>query len=81
MVGVGVNTEEGCGEGNEVMVVYRPLYEDSPVFMSGKLSWLRPLSMWNEKVTKAEGNPPRFRKITDDRVIAELREIKPKMYP
>jgi hypothetical protein len=61
------------------MVVYRPLYEAS-VFKAGKLFDLRPLDMWMGTVEKDGQITPRFTKITDSAVIAQLQQIKEKMY-
>lgn len=43
-------------ETNEPMVIYKALYAD------GKL-WVRPASMWNEWVEKADYSGPRFVRI------------------
>lgn len=42
----------------EDMVVYRALYGDKSV-------WVRPLSMWNETITKDKKSFPRFEFIGD----------------
>lgn len=79
VVGVGVHTEEDCRPEDANMVVYRPLYE-AAVYKAGKLFDLRPLEMWVGSVTKDGKTFPRFQKITDPKVIAELEVIKTKMY-
>lgn len=79
VVGVGVHTEDDCRPEDANMVVYRPLYESS-VFKAGKLFDLRPLKMWMGKASKDGKMIPRFKKITDRKVIAKLRIIKIRMY-
>ena len=61
------------------MVVYRPLYESS-VYKAGKLFDLRPLDMWMGSVEVDGKKIPRFSKVTDQSVIAQLKMIKQKMY-
>jgi hypothetical protein len=79
VVGVGCHTEDDCRPEDVHMVVYRPLYEDS-VYTLGKLFYLRPLHMWVEDVTKDGKTFPRFQKINDPEVIAELETIREEMY-
>ena len=81
MVGVGCHTEAADDEADANMVVYRPLYESAFVYQAGRLFDLRPLDMWMEDVTKDGRTFPRFSKITDPAVIAELTKIKSEMYP
>ncbi len=61
------------------MVVYRPLYEAS-VYKIGKHWDVRPLSMFIENVTKEGKTFPRFKKITDPKIISELEKIRDNMY-
>ena len=75
VVGVGYHTEEN----GKYFVVYRPLYE-SFVYKMGKLFDLRPIQMFMENINKDSQTLPRFEKITDIKIIAELEEIKKKMY-
>lgn len=79
IIGVGCHTEDDCRPEDANMVVYRPLYESS-VYKAGKLFDLRPLDMFMESVLKNGTTMPRFRKITDLNVIAELTKIRDKMY-
>src|SRR5438067_2074659 len=79
VVGVGVHTEDDCRPEDTNMVVYRPLYE-SPVFKAGKLFDLRPLAMWMGEVVKNGKTFPRFQKITDPKIISELKKIRTSMY-
>ena len=79
VIGVGCHTEDDCRPEDANMVVYRPLYESS-VYKAGKLFDLRPLDMWMGNVTKDDRTFPRFQKITDMAVIAELEVIKNQMY-
>lgn len=82
LVGVGVHTEDDCREEDANMAVYRPLYETSPVYEAGRgdIVWLRPLSMWTEEVEKEGKKMPRFQKITDFATVAELTQIRDRMY-
>lgn len=67
-------------EGDEaLMLVYRPLYE-AFVYKAGKHWDVRPLAMVLEPVDKPEYRGPRFIKIEDEKVIAELRAIRDRMY-
>jgi len=79
VIGVGCHTEDDCRPEDANMVVYRPLYESS-VYKAGKLFDIRPLEMFMESVTK-DGKPfPRFAKITDREIVAELEAICERMY-
>jgi hypothetical protein len=80
VIGVGRYTEDECFLRDMHMVVYRPLYEDAPVYQAGKLFDLRPLEMFIEYVTKSGKTFPRFKKITDAAVIKELEKIRARMY-
>lgn len=80
VVGVGCHTEDDCRPEDANMVVYRPLYEDAFVYKAGKLCDLRPLEMWMGDVVKEGKSTPRFSKITDPEVIAELTKIRAKLY-
>jgi hypothetical protein len=79
-ISAGVHTEAGENEKDAVMAVYRPLYKDAFVYQAGKLFDLRPLGMWMGEVTKGGKTFPRFRKITDPKIIAELEAVKKEMY-
>ena len=79
VVGVGCHTEDNCRPEDANMVVYRPLYESS-VYAAGKLFDLRPLDMWMGNVSKDGESIPRFRKITDSAIVAELSAIRNRMY-
>jgi hypothetical protein len=79
VIGVGVHSEDDCRPEDANMVVYRPLYE-AAVFKAGKLFDLRPLEMWMGNVEKYGKTFPRFQKITDAKVLAELEAIKSQMY-
>ena len=78
-MGAGVHTEDDCRPEDANMAVYRPLYEAS-VYKAGKLFDLRPLDMWMDEVTKDGRTFPRFQKITDPVVLAELTAIRDQMY-
>lgn len=79
VTGVGCHTEDDCRPEDVNMVIYRPLYE-AFVYKAGKLFDLRPLEMWMGNVEKEGKTFPRFRKITDLVVIAELEAVKRRMY-
>ena len=81
VIGVGYHTEDDCRSIDQYMVQYRPLY-DAFVYRLGKgrLSDMRPLTMFMEVVKKDGKMMRRFTKITDAKVLAELREICDKMY-
>jgi len=73
-MGAGCHTEE-----DTLFAVYRPLYE-AFVYTNGKLFDIRPLTMWMENVTKDGKTFPRFQKIIDPEVVAELEIIKNKSF-
>ena len=79
-VGVGCHTEEDCRPEDATMVIYRPLYESAFVFQAGKLFDLRPREMWMGDVVYGGKTIKRFAKITDEKVIQELIEIRKKLY-
>lgn len=81
VTGVIHHTEDDCREIDRFMVVYRPLYE-AYVYRLGKglLSDGRPLGMFMSTVVKNGIVVPRFRRITDGAVIAELWKIDQQMY-
>jgi hypothetical protein len=84
VLGVGFHTEDDCRPGEEHFLIYRPLYEASVYQASKELGIpgfdARPLKMWMENVEKAGETMPRFRKITDLAIIAELIRIRDEMY-
>ncbi len=79
VVGVGCHTEDDCRPIDVHLVVYRPLYESS-VYKAGKLFDIRPLEMFLEEVTKEGSTFPRFKRITDPALIAQLNEVRQMMY-
>lgn len=78
--GVGHHTEDDCRPEDAFMQVYRPLYA-SFVYKHGRMFDLRPLHTFFEPAEWYGKMVPRFTKITDPKVIAELRDIKTHMYP
>jgi hypothetical protein len=80
VLGVGCHTEETCSSEDVNMVIYRPLYPDATVFKAGKLFDLRPLVMFMDNVYKGDKHIPRFRKITNPAISAELTKIRDEMY-
>ena len=79
--GVGHHTEGDCREADAFMQVYRPLYEDSYAVRNGGLSDLRPLHMFYDPAMLQGRKVPRFTRITDPEVIAQLAAIKTRLYP
>ncbi len=79
VMGVGYHTESDCRPEDVNMVVYRPIY-DSSVYAAGRFFDIRPLDMFMESVTKDGKTFPRFQKIDDENVIAELIAIRDRMY-
>jgi hypothetical protein len=79
LIGVGCHTEDDCRPEDATLAVYRPLYEAS-VYKAGKLFDIRPLEMWVGEVIKDGKNIPRFAKINDANIIAELNMVKKEMY-
>ncbi|MDO8623902.1 MAG: DUF1653 domain-containing protein [bacterium] len=76
VMGVGHHTEEE----NIYFVIYRPLYEEAFVYKNGKMFDARPLAMFMEEVEKDGKRIPRFSKITESELIANLAAIRDKMY-
>jgi hypothetical protein len=67
------------GLDESAMVVYRPLYE-AFVYIHGKHWDARPFDMFMEDVTKDGKTFPRFTRITDPEIIAQLEKIRKEMY-
>jgi hypothetical protein len=78
--GVGHHTEDDCRPEDQFMQVYRPLY-NAFVFEHGKMFDLRPLRMFYEPVQWQGKEVERFVRITDPKIIDELRAIRARMYP
>jgi hypothetical protein len=66
-------------EDKSVFVMYRPLYENS--YFEGVDASIRPLDMFLETVSKDGREVPRFAKIEDPAVLAELSAIRDRLYP
>lgn len=73
VIGIGRNTEE-----KTYTVLYRPLYEND--WMAPADYQSRPLDMFIENVTVAAVDRPRFTRILDPKLIAELEVVKSEMY-
>jgi hypothetical protein len=84
VIGVGFHTESNRPWGEAHFVIYRPLYEASVYTASETLGVpcfdARPLLMWMEEVTNGDRMVPRFERILDSTVIAELEKIRSNMY-
>ncbi|MFA7302148.1 MAG: DUF1653 domain-containing protein [Candidatus Paceibacterota bacterium] len=74
VIGVGRNTEL-----ETLVVLYRPLYIN--LWLKPAEYCSRPLEMFLEEVAKGDTTSPRFQKVTDENVIAELEALKNTMYP
>jgi hypothetical protein len=79
--GVGHHTEDDCRTEDAFMQVYRPLYEEAYAYRNGGLFDLRPLHMFFKPAEWKEKEVPRFTRIIDPDVIAQLEAIKSRMYP
>jgi hypothetical protein len=79
--GVGHHTEDDCRSEDAFMQVYRPLYEEAYAYRHGGLFDLRPLHMFFKPAEWHGRMVPRFTRITDLAVIAELDRLRARMYP
>ena len=79
--GVGHHTEGNCRPEDAFMQVYRPLYEEAYAYRNGGLFDLRPLHMFFDPAEWKGKQVPRFTRIADPEVIAQLAAIKTRMYP
>ena len=79
--GVGHHTEDDCRSEDAFMQVYRPLYEEAYAYRNGELFDLRPLHMFYDPAEWKGRKVPRFAKIIDPDVIAQLEAIRVRMYP
>ncbi len=73
VLGVSKHTEE---EG-VLLVIYKPLYKSD--FIGNADFYARPIEMFFDTVSRGEREIPRFTKITDQKVIDELKTIKSKI--
>ncbi len=78
--GIGHHTEDDCRPEDLFMQVYHPLYE-AFVYKNGKMFDLRPLHMFYEPAMLEGKEVPRFVKIEDPAIIAQLKVIRQQMYP
>src|SRR4029077_17118544 len=74
--GVGYHTEDDCRPEDAFMQVYRPLYEAAYVYRNGGMFDLRPLHMFFKPAEWQGRMVPRFTRITDPGVVAELDRLK-----
>ena len=81
ILGAGHHTEDDARDREKFMQNYLPLYDSATVYQMGKLLDNRPLAMAMENVTVDGVSKPRFARITDEAVIAQLRAIRNAMYP
>jgi hypothetical protein len=84
VVGVGFHTEDDVRPGEAHFLIYRPLYSAAVFTASHELNIpcydARPLEMWMENVEYKGETTPRFKKITDQEVIAKLEAKRAEMY-
>ena len=80
VLGVGSHTEKEETSPDKYVVVYRPLYEATS-YRNDKMFDIRPLEMFLEQVEVKGVVMPRFRLISDNTVIGDLKKIKGEMYP
>ena len=80
VLGVSRHTEDDCRPEDKYMVTYLPLYDSATSFREGKLFDSRPLEMFVGTVEKEGTSVPRFQKITDLKIIKQLKEIKKNLY-
>lgn len=78
--GAALHSEDDAPEREKWMQSYIPLYE-SLVYRLGKCLDMRPLAMAMEYVVVDGVSKPRFSRIEDSEVIAQLRTIRNEMYP
>ncbi len=78
--GIGHHTEDNCRPEDAFMLVYRPLYE-AYVYKHGGMFDLRPLDLFYTEAELEGRKVQRFVSITDPHVLAQLQEIKARMYP
>ena len=76
VVGTGLHTESDFAYLNSPIVIYRRLYQMCGKYQTGAF-FLRSLADWTKMVPNSEGKlVPRFERITDPAVIAELEKIR-----
>ncbi len=78
--GIGHHTEDDCRPEDAFMQVYRPLYE-AYAYRNGGMFDLRPLHMFYKPATLNGKEVPRFTRVIDPEVIAQLQAIKSRLYP
>lgn len=79
VIGVGVHSEDDCDPNDAIMVGYIPLY-DCPLADQLHLFQLGPLASWMGEVSVGGRMVPRFTRITDPVIIAQLTRIRGLIY-
>ncbi|HEU5114968.1 MAG TPA: DUF1653 domain-containing protein [Candidatus Paceibacterota bacterium] len=69
VIGIARHTET-----NELLVVYRPIYESTSLAPAD--CSVRPLAMFMDTVDRGKGPTKRFTEITDEDIIVALEEIR-----
>lgn len=81
VLGVGCDTEGDWETPEAYMVIYRPLYEESPSYRAGRLWYLRPVGMFMDDVQKDDAPPmPRFHRVMNPEILAEFTKLRKEMY-
>lgn len=78
--GVGHHTEADARPEDKFQQTYWPLYDTALVYQLGKMFDLRPLEMAMDTVDVDGYHGPRFVKIEDEDIIAQLQQIGREMY-
>ena len=65
---------------HDEMTVYRPLFSEALVYKTDKRFWIRLTKMFCGSIVKNGISIPRFTKIADEKIIAELSKIRDELY-
>lgn len=79
VIGVGIHSEDDCDPNDAVMVGFIPLY-DCPLADQLHLFQIRPLAMWMGEASVGGMRVPRYVRITDPNVIAQLKRARAEIY-
>jgi hypothetical protein len=84
VLGVGFHTEDDVQGRDTHFIIYRPLDQSGVYNISKDIHtpcfYARPLEMWMESVEYKGQTVPRFSKITDPEVLAQLETKRAEMY-
>jgi hypothetical protein len=79
VIGVGIHTEDDCDPNDAVMVGCIPLY-DCPLADQLHLFQNRPLASWMKEASVGGAKVPRYTRIIDPNIIAQLKRIRAEIY-